>query len=89
MADVRPNRMPSGVVRVRSDKGEIVCYYRNVSSVLAFAPSKSSLVRRVPKVNDVAERALGIIPNAALALRIQAFVKFSPRTSDLVRVPVN
>ena len=76
LADVRGDGVPSEVERVRSDNGieffggkfGDVCRQHCVSQELTNAKS--------PELNGVAERALGIIQNAALAARIQVSILF-------------
>ena len=76
LADVRGDGVPSEVERVRSDNGgeffggEFGDVCRQYCIKQEFTNAKS------PELNGVAERALGIIQNAALAARIQAPILF-------------
>ena len=72
LAEVRADGTPSAVMCVRSDNrgecfgGEFGTLCRKRSIKQEFTPTDS------PKYNDVAERALGLISDNALAARIQA-----------------
>ena len=72
LAEVRPDGTPSAVMAVRSDNGREffsgafgeLCRKRGIKQ--EFTPADS------PKYNGIAERALGMINDAAVAARIQA-----------------
>ena len=76
LVDVRADGVPSEVIIVRSDDGG-EWYGGDFGSVCRHYCIKQEFTSaKCPELNGVAERALGIIQNAALAARIQAPILF-------------
>ena len=76
LADVRGDGVPSELERVRSDNGGEFFGGEFGDVCRQYCIKQEHTNAKSPELNGVAERALGIIQNAALAARIQAPILF-------------
>ena len=76
LADVRGDGVPLEVERVRSDNGGEVVGGEFGGVCRQYWVKEELTITKSPELNGVAERALGIMQNAALVARIQAPILF-------------